>query len=140
MLITLLLVLGVDLIVIVALVAFVLGHKRWVLTRPGTFPGAIRVVSGEVEGLSGTWKRGSGRWVRDSLMWTSGPLLFRGALMPVDAVEQSSAGTDKLKRLGDHPSVIRLMVNASVLDLAAATDHRALLYGPFSASGTADAV
>ena len=70
MLIALLAILGVDLIVIVALAAFVLGRRRWHKRQPGEFAGAIRVSGGDVDGLSPKWKRGSGRWVRDVLVWS----------------------------------------------------------------------
>jgi hypothetical protein len=52
MLIALLAILGVDLIVVVAFAAFVLGRRRWLKRQPGEFAGAIRVSSGDVEGLS----------------------------------------------------------------------------------------
>jgi hypothetical protein len=70
MLIALLAILGVDLIVIVAVAAFVLGRRRWLKRQPGEFAGAIRVSGGDVDGLSPKWKRGSGRWVRDVLAWS----------------------------------------------------------------------
>jgi hypothetical protein len=69
MLIALLAILGVDLIVVVAFAAFVLGRRRWLKRQPGEFAGAIRVSGGDVDGLSPKWKRGSGRWVRDVLVW-----------------------------------------------------------------------
>ncbi|MFD7834451.1 hypothetical protein [Streptomyces sp. NPDC059761] len=50
MLIALLAVLGVDLIVF--LLAGVLPRRRWLRRQPNSFNGAIRVVEGEVAGLS----------------------------------------------------------------------------------------
>ena len=47
MAIALLVVLGVDLIVLVVSLAFVLGRKRWVTRQPGVFHGAIRVRPAE---------------------------------------------------------------------------------------------
>ena len=47
MLIALLAVLGVDLIVIVMLLASVPSRKRWVKRQPGAFRGAIRVAGGD---------------------------------------------------------------------------------------------
>jgi hypothetical protein len=58
MLIALLAVLGVDLIVIVVLLAFVLARRRWVQRQPGSFRGVIRVSSGEIDGLRPKWGRG----------------------------------------------------------------------------------
>jgi hypothetical protein len=57
-LIALLAVLGVDLSVIVAVMAVALARKRWVSRQPGAFQGAIRVIEGEVPGLKAKWKRG----------------------------------------------------------------------------------
>jgi hypothetical protein len=72
MLIALLAVVGVDLIVLVALAAFVFGRKRWVKRQPGAFRGVIRVAGGEVDGLGPKWGRGYWHWVRDVLVWTKG--------------------------------------------------------------------
>ena len=47
MLIALLAMLGVDLIVIVGVLAVVLSGKRWVMRQPGASRGAIRVASGD---------------------------------------------------------------------------------------------
>src|SRR5689334_14938165 len=53
MIIALLAVLGVDLIVIVVLLAGVLGRRRWVRRQPDAFKGAIRVTSGSIPGAPG---------------------------------------------------------------------------------------
>ncbi len=86
MLIALLAVLGVNLIVIVVLLAAVVSRKRWVRRQPNAFAGRIRTADGELEGVGPKWKRGYGRWVRDVLVWTKGPFLFRNELVPVDAL------------------------------------------------------
>ena len=78
MLIALLALLGVNLIVIVVLLAGVLSRKRWITRQPGAFRGAVRVVDGEVPGLGVKWKRGYGRWVKDILVWTKAP--FRSSV------------------------------------------------------------
>ena len=70
MLIALLAVLGVDLIVIVVFLGFVLSRRRWVNRQPGVFRGAIRLADGELEGIASKWHRGYGRWVRDVFVWT----------------------------------------------------------------------
>ena len=64
MLIALLALIGVDLIVIVVLLAGVLSRKRWITRQPGAFRGAVRIVDGEVPGLGVKWKRGYDRWVK----------------------------------------------------------------------------
>jgi Sec-independent protein translocase protein TatA len=70
MLIALLIALGVDLAVVLAVAVLVFGRRRrrWLRRQPGEFAGAIRVSGGVVEGLSPKWKHGSGRRVRDVLV------------------------------------------------------------------------
>jgi hypothetical protein len=132
MLIALLAVLGVDLIVIVALLAFVLSRKRWVMRQPGAFRGAIRVTSGDIHGLRPKWGRGYGRWVRDVLVWTKGPFLFRNELVASDGLdEQRPARPDEVKRLGDHPVVTRVRAGNATVEVAARDDDGELVLGPY---------
>ena len=132
MLIALLAVLGVNLIVLVAFAAFVFSRKRWVKRQPGAFHGAIRVAAGEVDGLRPKWARGYGRWVRDILVWTKAPFLFRNELVPTDRLdEQRTARTDEVKRLGDHPGVIRVTTDAATVEVAARAEDTELLLGPY---------
>jgi hypothetical protein len=136
MLIALLAVLGVDLIVIVVLLAGVIARGRWVRREPGAFPGAIRVASGEHEGLGSKWKRGYGRWVRDVLVWTKAPLLIRNELVPVDRLHGERPGAPgEVKRLGDGPVVIALAVGEARLEVAASSERRARLLGPYGEPG-----
>jgi hypothetical protein len=131
-LIALLAVLGVDLIVIVVLLAGVIARRRWVRREPGAFPGAIRVASGEHEALGSKWKRGYGRWVRDVLVWTKGPLLVRNELVPADRLDGERAGAPgEVKRLGDGPVVIVLAVSGASVEIAAGGEHRDQLLGPY---------
>jgi hypothetical protein len=135
MLIALLLALGVNLIVIVAIVAMVAARKRWVMRQPGAFRGVIRVSSGEVEGLRPKWSRGYGRWVRDVLVWTKAPFLFRTESLPADGVdEQPPAPLAEVKHLGDHPVVARVTVGQAAIDVAADGDDHELLLGPYRRS------
>lgn len=86
MLIALLTVLGIDLIVIVIVVAVLLARRAWESHQPGTFKGAIRVVEGELPGFRPKWKRGFGRWVGEVLVWAKAPSLFRNELVAVDGM------------------------------------------------------
>ena len=132
MLIALLAVLGVDLIVIVVLLVAVLSRKRWVKRQPGSFRGAIRVSSGDIDGLRPKWGRGYGRWVRDVLVWTKAPFLFRNELVAADDLdEQRPARPDEVKRLGDHPVVVQLSVGSATVEVAAPDDESELLLGPY---------
>ena len=131
MLIGLLALLGVNLIVIVAFVAFVITRKRWVKRQPGAFHGAIRVSDGEIDGLGAKWNRGYGRWVRDVLVWTKGPFLFRNELVAADGLDgQRRAEPDEIKRL-DEPTVVRVKAGAATVEVAAESDDVELLLGPY---------
>jgi hypothetical protein len=132
MLVALLAVLGIDLIVIVALLAGVIARKRWVRREPGAFPGAIRVASGELEGLGSKWNRGYGRWVREVLVWTKAPLLIRNELVPADGLDGERTGAPgEVKRLGDGPVVIAVAASGARVEIAAGGEHRDRLLGPY---------
>ena len=132
MLIAFLALLGVDLAVVVVLAVSVLGRKRWVKRQSGAFRGAIRVASGEVDGLRSKWSRGYGRWVRDVLVWTKGPFLFRNEIVAADGLEgQRPAGPDEVKRLGDQPSVIRVGMGGAGVEVATNGADAELLLGPY---------
>jgi len=138
MLIALLAVLGVDLIVIVGVIAVVLSRKRWVMRQPGAFRGAIRVASGEIDGLRPKWRRGYGRWVGEILVWSKAPFLFRNELVVIEGLdEQGPAGPDEIKRLGDHPVIAQLRADNATAEVAARDDDRELLLGPYRTPGAA---
>jgi hypothetical protein len=136
MLIALLAVLGVNLIVLVVLAAGIVSRKRWVRRQPGAFRGAIRVASGEIDGLQPKWRRGYGRWIGEILVWTKAPFLFRNELLAVEAVdEERPANPDETKRLGDHPVIARLRTDDAAAEVAARDDDRGLLLGPYQETG-----
>jgi hypothetical protein len=136
MLIALLAVLGVDLIVIVVLVASVLSRRRWVKSQPGAFHGAIRVSDGEIDGLGPKWGRGYGRWVSDVLVWTKAPFLFRNAFVATSALnQQRPARPDEVKRLGDHPVVVEFGATDATIEVATSGDEGESLLGRFAPSG-----
>src|SRR5215211_3960105 len=127
MIVAFLALLGVDLIVIVALLGVLLTRRRWVSHQPGAFKGAIRVVDGQVSGLGPRWKRGYGRWVRDVLVWTKAPALFRNELVAVDGLagEARAAETGEVKRLGDAPVIVPLAADGGArVEVATPADGR----------------
>lgn len=133
MVIALLVVLGVDLIVVVGLLAVVIARRRWLKRQPGDFQGAIRVADGDVDGLGEKWKRGHGRWVRDVLVWSKAPFMFRNELVPIDRVAgERSAEPGEVKRLGKSPIVVELAANGATVLVAAKEEHRSLAAGPLS--------
>jgi hypothetical protein len=132
MVIALLAVLGVNLAVIVAFLAFALARKRWVKRQPGAFRGAIRAADGDVDGLSKKWHRGYGRWVSDVFVWTKGPFLLRNELVAADGLdEQRPARHDEVKHLGDHPTLIRVEAGDATVEIAAHEHDGELLLGPY---------
>jgi hypothetical protein len=132
MLIALLAIVGVNLIVIVVLLALVLSRKRWVKRQPGSFRGVIRVSGGEIDGLRPKWGRGYGRWVRDVLVWTKAPFFFRNELVAADGLEQQRpAGPDEVKRLGEHPVIVQLRASGATVEVAAHDEEIQQLLGPF---------
>jgi hypothetical protein len=134
-LIALLAILGVNLIVIVVLLAAALLRKRWVKRQPGSFRGVIRVSDGEIDGLAPKWGRGYGRWVRDVLVWTKAPFFFRNELVPADGLEQQRrAGPGEVKRLGDDPVIVRLRTERATVEVAAHDEESEQLPGPFRES------
>jgi len=140
MLIALLALIGVDLIVIVVLLAGVLGRKHWITRQPGAFKGAVRVVDGDVPGLGVKWTRGYGRWVRDILVWTKAPFLFRNELVLADSLLTGAraAKPGEVKRLGKHPTVLVVAVEGGGrIDIASADGPERAL-GPFAATSGRD--
>src|SRR3954451_3638993 len=120
MLIALLALLGVNLIVVAVLLVSVLTRKRWVKRQSGAFRGVIRVAGGEVDGLRSTWGRGYGRWVGDVLVWTKAPLLIRNEIVVADRSDQQRpARPGEVKRLGEHPILMRLGVGSATVEVAA---------------------
>jgi Protein of unknown function (DUF2550) len=137
MLVALLAVLGVDLIVIVVLLTLVISRKRWVRRQPAAFPGRIRTVEGQFDGVGAKWRRGYGRWVRDVLVWNKAPLLFRNEFVPVDVLSSERSGApDELKRLGDDPVVVELRSGEATIEVAASGENRDRLRGPYAQPAT----
>ena len=76
--------------------------------------------------------RGYGRWVREVLVWTKAPFPFRNELVPTDRLdEQRPARTGEVKRLGEHPGVIRVTADGATVEVAARAEDAELLLGPY---------
>ena len=142
MLIALLALLGVNLIVIVVLLAGVLSRKRWITRQPGAFRGTVRIVDGEVPGLDVKWKRGYGRWVKEVLVWTKAPFLFRSELVVADSLIAGArpAKQGEVKRLGKHPIVLTVAVEGGARIELASADGPDRALGPFAATSDTETV
>ena len=63
---------------------------------------------------------GYGRWVHDVLVWTKAPFLFRNEVVAIDGLEeQRPARSGEVKRLGEHPMVIRVRAGRATVEVAA---------------------
>jgi hypothetical protein len=124
----------VLLAVSVAVVTAALLRRRAVTGRRGAFKAKIRVLEGEIDGLSGEWKTGYGHWVRDVLVWTTAPLLVRTRLIPVDGTDASGIHANGIVAgLGKRSIVAPLVSDRYTrLELAAAAEDRDLALGPFA--------
>lgn len=133
-LIALLVLLGVNLTVIVVLLAGVLICKRWISRQPGAFRGAVRVFDDDVSGLGVKWKRGYGRWVRDILAWTKAPFLFRNEPVLADSLAAGprTAKPGEVRRLGKHPTVLTVAVEGGARIELASADEAEQALGPFA--------
>ena len=66
------------------------------------------------------------------MVWTKAPFFFRNELVAVEGMDQQRpAGPDEVKRLGDHPIVVRLTLGSATVEVAAQNDDGALLLGPY---------
>jgi hypothetical protein len=116
MLIALLAMLGVDLIVLVVLAAFVFTRKRWVKRQPGAFRGATATGAGFATSSFG--RRGRS---------CSGTSLYP----PMGLTEQRPARPDEVKRLGEDPTVMRVRTDRATVEVGARGEDAELLLGPY---------
>lgn len=133
----------IDLAALVALTASYMRRRQYVTGRRGAFKGKLRVVEGEVPGLSSSWKAGYGRWVRDVLVWDTAPFLWRTRLIPVDGTDVSGihGANGSVSRLGRHPMVTPLLSDHhSRLELATSEEDRDVVLGPFAGSSAIGAL
>ena len=133
----------VDLAAVVALTAAYMRRRQCVTGRRGAFKGKLRVVEGEVPGLSASWKTGYGHWVRDVLVWDTAPFLWRTKAIPVDGTDVSGihGANGSISRLGRHPIVTPLISeHHSRLELVTSEDDQDLVLGPFAGASAIGAL
>jgi len=116
--------------------------RRSFKRRDGVFPVKLRVVSGEVATLKNSWPRrpGYARWVHDVLLVQHGLALLRTEAMAVAAVTHTGSprGADDIRGLGDSPLVVTLELDGGAsVELAASSDDRGTMVGPFAEMTTA---
>jgi len=140
---TVVILLLVDLAAVVALTAVYMRRRQCVTGRRGAFKGKLRVVDGEVPGLSTRWKTGYGHWVRDVLVWDTAPFLWRTKVIPVDGTDVSGihGANGSISRLGRRPIVTPLISeHHSRLELVTSEEDQDLVLGPFAGSSAIGAL
>jgi hypothetical protein len=133
----------VDLATVIVLTVAYMRRRRCITGRRGAFKGKLRVVEGELPGLSASWKTGYGHWVRDVLVWDTAPFLWRTKAIPVDGTDVSCirGANGSVSRLGRHPIVTPLLSDHhSRLELATSEEDRDLVLGPFAGSSAIGAL
>ena len=133
----------VDLAAVIVLTAVYMRRRRCVTGRRGAFKGKLRVVEGELPGLSTSWKTGYGHWVRDVLVWDARPFLWRTKVIPVDGTDVSGihGANGSVSRLGRRPIVTPLISDHhSRLELATSEEDRDLVLGPFAGASAIGAL
>jgi hypothetical protein len=69
MAIAVLIFLGIPLWFVIVLIGVAVMRRRWLQSRPGTFPCAARLATGQLDLICENWIRGFGRWERDVLIF-----------------------------------------------------------------------
>jgi hypothetical protein len=73
-------------------------------------------------------------------VWMKKPLLFRSELVAVDGLHAVRLADDgEIKRMGDAPAVIELLVGDAVVQIGAHAKDRELAVGRFHDPGVRDA-
>jgi hypothetical protein len=140
---TVVILLLVDLAAVVGLTAAYMRRRQCITGRRGAFKGKLRVVDGEVPGLSASWKTGYGHWVRDVLVWDTAPFLWRTKVIPVDGTDVSGihGANGSISRLGRRPMVTPLISeHHSRLELVTSEEDQDLVLGPFAGSSAIGAL
>ena len=135
MVIILLSLLGIPLWFLVCLIGVAVVRRRWLQSRPGAFPCAARVGTGQLDLIGEKWKRGVGRWERDVLIFAKVPSLYSFAAAAVDsliATDVRPAQPKEVRFMGDSLVVVPFVVASGTrVELAVKPEHLPRSAGPF---------
>ena len=110
-------------------------RNRNIRRRPGNVPVRVRKPGKK------RWVPGHGLWVHDVFAFRGSPAAWKEGLVWVTDASARPASPEerkKLHRLGDAPLVATFTgKDGAGLELAARSEHRETLLGPFRASATA---
>jgi hypothetical protein len=125
---------GVDLVVIVVLVAVMLARKRWVSDQPGPVQDRGRRGAGARDEVDARlWPLVSGDCRLDE-----GAVLFRNELVVADAAAGAAraANPGEVMCVGKHAAIVVLAVGGGArIEVAASADGRERAAGPFAVGG-----
>ncbi len=123
-----LLLLGVPLWLCAAAIGVLILRNRSLRKRAGNVPARLRVAPDK------RWKRGHGLWVHDVWAFRGSPAAWSEKLVWVKGVTIRRVTADeaeKLRRLGENPTVAVFAYEGGTIEVAASAAHRAELIGPF---------
>ena len=107
--------LGVPLWMLVGMLILIFWNSNRVKKQPGTFPLKVIHETGSDSGEETKWPRrvNYAQWVHDVLIVRKGPGLMLTIPYGIKGVEGSpqDADPDEVKKLGDHPVVIRALLD-----------------------------
>lgn len=130
--------LGVPLWLIAVGILMLVFRNRSLRKRPGNVPCKFRAADKK------RWTSGHGVWVSDVFAWAGSTAPWKSELAWTAGVASRPADEEerkKLHRLGDSPLIASLaLAQGGTVELAAKTEHRAGLLGPFAESLAADVV
>jgi len=126
-----LLLVGVPLWLCAAAIGVLVLRNRSLRKRAGNVPARLRAAPGK------RWTRGHGLWVHDVWAFRGSPAAWSEKLVWVSDVTIRRATADeaeKLRGLGENPTVAVLAYDGGTMEVAASAEHRARLIGPFVSS------
>lgn len=132
MIVAILVAVGVPLWICAVGIVTLLVRNRALRNRPGNVP--VRVLRAGKK----RWSKGHGVWVHDIFAFRGMPAVWIEVLAwATDASTRAATEQErkKLRRLGDEPVIVTLMLDdGDPIDVAARKEHNAELLGPFAAS------
>jgi hypothetical protein len=126
-----LLILGVPLWLCAVAIGVLILRNRSLRKRAGNVPARMRVAPGK------RWTRGHGLWVHDVWAFRGSPAAWSEKLVWVTGVTLRRVPADeaeKLRGLGENPTVVTFAYDGGTVEVAASAEHRAQLIGPFVSS------
>jgi len=122
---------GVPLWLCAVAIGLLILRSRSLRKRAGNIPARLRIAPGT------RWTRGHGLWVHDVWAFRGSPAAWSERLVWVTGATVRRATADeaeKLRGLGERPTVATFVYDGGTVEVAAAAAHRAELLGPFATS------